>query len=88
MQKLWVVPALLFAGCAAAQGDGRANPLDPGVKAAAVQYRSAFEGYQPFADRELSDWRKANAAVGAAGQKTPKPAPAGVGAHKGHGGHK
>ena len=99
MEKLFIaVSAILFASFAAAQGDGRANPLDPGAKSPAVQYRSAFEGYKPFAERDLSDWRKANDEVGAAAQKTSKPAPgkpesAGGpsekrGGHHGHGAHK
>jgi hypothetical protein len=67
-----VVPAFLLAGCTTAQGDGRPKAMDPGAKAD-VGYRSAFEGYQPFADQELQDWRKANDEVGAAG---------------GHGGHR
>jgi len=68
MPRLFVVaPALLFAGVAAAQGDGRPNPLDPAAKAPPVGYRSAFEGYRTFADQELSDWRKANDEAGAAG---------------------
>ena len=84
MPRLFVVPALLFAGVAAAQGDGRPNPLDPAAKAPAVRYRSAFEGYKPFAEQELSDWRRANAEV----QKASKPAAGKPGAHPGHGAHK
>jgi hypothetical protein len=88
MQRLFVLPALFFAGYATAQDGGRANPLDPGAKSPVVQYRSAFEGYKPFADQELSDWRKANAEVGAAGQKTSKPVPAKPSGHQGHGARK
>jgi hypothetical protein len=101
MKKIFIaVPALLFAGCAAAQGDGRASPLDAGAKSPVVRYRSAFEGYKPFADQELADWRKANAEVGAAGghaghkpdqgqgQATSKPGPGKPGGHLGHGAHK
>lgn len=32
--------------------------------APAVQFRSAFEGYRPFAEQEPQDWRKANDEVG------------------------
>jgi hypothetical protein len=67
------VPALLLAGCAGGQADTRVGPLDPQAKGAAVEYRSAFEGYRAFKDEELRDWRGANDEVGAAG---------------GHGGHK
>ena len=62
-----VVLAVVLAGCAAAQADLRPNPQDPQAKAAAVEYRSAFEGYRAFAEQELADWRRANEEVGAAG---------------------
>jgi hypothetical protein len=65
---LVAVPGLLLAGAALAR-DGRPSPLDPGAKAPTGEFRSAFEGYRPFADRKLADWRKANEQVGAAGSK-------------------
>ena len=68
------VPALLLAGTAVAQ-DGRPGPLDPKAKVPPVEFRSAFAGYRPFADRELANWRKANEEVGAAGRHTSKPQP-------------
>jgi hypothetical protein len=61
------LPALLLAGSAVAQSDGRPNPLDPQAKVPPVEFRSAFESYKPFADQEVGDWRKANEEVGAAG---------------------
>ena len=67
------VPALLLAGCTGGQADMRVGPLDPQAEAAAVEFRSAFEGYRAFKDEELRDWRGANDEVGATG---------------GHGGHK
>ena len=63
----FAVPALLLAGAAVAQSDGRANPLDPHAKVPPVEFRSAFETYRPFADQERRDWRQANEEVGAAG---------------------
>jgi hypothetical protein len=84
---VFAVPALLLAGAAVAQSDGRANPTDPQAKVPPVEFRSAFEGYRPFADQEMRDWRKANEEVGAAGghmghrpgqgsgRQTPKPQP-------------
>ena len=82
----WVVPALLLAGCAGSK-ESPADPANPQAKASPLEYRSAFDGYQPFGDPELADWRKANAEVGAAGghagqapgqgagQQTTKPQP-------------
>jgi hypothetical protein len=58
----WVVPAVLLVGCAGS----KESPVDAGspqAKAPPVEYRSAFDGYQSFAERELIDWRKANAEV-------------------------
>lgn len=78
---------LLFAGTVAAQGDGRANPLDPQAKAPPVEFRSVFEHYRPFTEQEMRDWRRANEEVGEAGghaghrpgqgpgSRTPKPQP-------------
>jgi hypothetical protein len=61
------LPAVILAGAAAAQSAGRPSAADPKAAVPAVQYRSAFEGYRPFADQELADWRKANEGVAAAG---------------------
>lgn len=65
---LLAVPALLFAGAAAAQSDGRPDPRDPQAKVPATEFRSVLEGYRPYAEpTELRDWRKSNDEVGAAG---------------------
>jgi hypothetical protein len=98
MRKLvFVVPALFVAGAAAAK-DGRPSALDPRAKAPRLEFRSAFEGYRPFAEQELADWRKANEEVAAAGghgghrpgqgagQQTSKPRP-GKPESSGHGEH-
>lgn len=96
---LLAVPALLLAGMAVAQDDGRPDPRDPRFKVPPVEYRSTLEGYRPYAEPELRDWRKSNAEVGAAGghagqrpgqgpgSQTSKPQP-GNAAPQGHGGHK
>lgn len=78
-----VMPALLGAGTALAQSGERPNPLDPKAKAPALEFRSALEGYKPFADQDLRDWRKANEEVRSAAKPQPaKPKPAGHGSHK------
>ena len=64
---LGAVPALLFAGMAVAQSDGRSDPRDAKAKAPPVEFRSAFEGYRSYAEQDLRDWRKSNEEVGAAG---------------------
>ena len=66
MQRLFLVlPALFLAGAASAQSESRPNPADARAKAPQVEYRSAFEGYRPFAEQSLRDWRKSNDEVGA-----------------------
>jgi hypothetical protein len=85
------VAALLFASLAIAQERGRPDPRDPRAKAPPVEFRSALEGYRPYAEpAELRDWRKSNEEVGAAGghaghrpAQTSKPQP-----EKPHGDHK
>lgn len=88
MQKTFlVVPMLLLAACAASENQGRPDVTDSRAKVPAVEFRTAFEGYRPFAEDEQQDWRKANEDVGAAGghaghrpgqgagQQTSKPQP-------------
>jgi hypothetical protein len=88
-----IVVVLLFAallsGCAARQAEPPVAARDAQAKVPPVAYHSAFEGYRPFADQELADWRRANEEVGAAGghaghkpgqgpgQATSKPQPGG-----------
>ena len=62
-----VVPALLLGGCAASPNQGRPDVTDSRAKVPAVEFRTAFEGYRPFAEEDQQDWRKANEEVGAAG---------------------
>lgn len=95
-----VVPAVLFASLAVAQGDGRSDPRDAKAKVPPVEFRSALEGYRPYADSDLRDWRKSNEDVGAAGghaghrpgqgpgSQTSKPQPGKPESSGGHGGHK
>ena len=61
-----VVPAFLIAGTALAQEERR-SPLDPETKVPPAGYRSGFQGYRPFTEQELANWRRSNEEVGAAG---------------------
>jgi hypothetical protein len=101
MRKIHVaVPALLFAGLAVAQGAGQPDPRDPKAKVPPVEFRTAFEGYQSYAEPDLRDWRKSNEEVGAAGghagqrpgqgpgSETSKPQPGKPETSGSHGGHK
>ena len=67
--------AALAAGAAVAQG-ARPDPASPRATAAPLEYRSAFEGYRPFAEEKPAPWRESNDAV-----------KEGAGSHAGHGGH-
>ena len=37
-----------------------ASPADPAAPAPAATYQSAFEGYQPYRDEPIKDWRAVN----------------------------
>jgi len=89
----------LAAGSVAAQQKPRPDPADPAAPTAPGTYRSAFEGYRPFADAEVERWREANEEmqrlgghVGhVPGALTPRAAPAPAAkppAHADHGGRK
>ena len=55
-----VLPALLLAGCTASQNPSRPDVTDSRVQVPAIEFRTAFDGYRPFAEEEPKDWRKAN----------------------------
>ena len=97
--RIMLAAALLSAGVALAQGERRADALNPQAKVPPVEFRSAFEGYRPYAEPDLREWRKSNEEVGKAGghaghrpgqgpgAQTSKPQPATPG-ENGHRGHK
>lgn len=76
----YIFVALLAAGSAFAQGERQPGPSDPRMKSPPVEYRSAFEGYRPYAEAELRDWRRANEEVGKPPAK-PQPGTSGHGSH-------
>ncbi len=55
----WLVTAALVAGPVAAQ--------PPGIVTAPPAWRSAFDGYQPYAEAPLAPWRESNDTVGRIG---------------------
>ena len=70
------LPSLLFqVGMAQAQTSGAAAPpsspstLPPSAvaKSAPAPYRSAMEGYRPYTDEKIMDWKPANDATGRIG---------------------
>ena len=67
MRILVLAVLAVAAGAAHAQSERRPNPTDPQAKVPSVGFRSAFEGYRPFAEPEARDWRRSNEEVGKAG---------------------
>jgi len=59
---LLLLPAAI-AGTGCAQSAAGPDLAVPAAKAPALEYRSAFEGYQAFTDDKLVPWRDANDAV-------------------------
>lgn len=45
----------------------RPDPLDAAAKVPPASYRSAFQGYRPYADAEPAPWRESNELVGRIG---------------------
>ena len=58
---------MIVASAAFGQGAPAADPEDPAAPAPPLAYRSAFDGYKPFADEDVAGWREANDEVRAAG---------------------
>ena len=85
MRTLLFAAASIVAAAAGAQGGSREKVLEPQSKAPPVPFRSALEGYKPYADQEPGDWRKANEEVR---RQAAKPAAKADPAHTGHGSHK
>jgi hypothetical protein len=54
---------LAAAGAGCAQSVTGPDPAPPSAKAPALEYRSAFEGYQAFTDDRPVPWREANETV-------------------------
>ena len=81
MRKTLLIALMaLWAAAAAAQLAQRPDPSDPKAKAPDLEYRSAFDGYRPFGEEDLADWRKSNEEVGAAGGHAGHQARQGLGA--------
>lgn len=66
---LSVLPALALAQAGPASG-GAAAPVAPPAAAtstAPAEYRSAFEGYQPYTEEKIISWKEANDLTGRIG---------------------
>ncbi|MDO9258744.1 MAG: hypothetical protein Q7T98_02410 [Polaromonas sp.] len=66
---LSALPALALAQAAPASAPSTAAPVNPAAASspAPPEYRSAFEGYQPYTDEKTLSWKEANDRVGSIG---------------------
>lgn len=81
-QTLW----LFAVGFAAVPAAWAATPpaLDPAAPTPSESYRSVFDGYKPFKEAAITDWRALNEEVGRVGGHVG--IMRGAGGHAGHGG--
>jgi hypothetical protein len=63
IKRLLLLLSAATAGAGCAQNTARPDSGLATGKAPALEYRSAFEGYQAFTDDKLVPWRDANEAV-------------------------
>ena len=63
----WLVPILSLSGIAAAQAPAAASPASRVAPASPLPYRSAFEGYKPYTDDKLLNWKEVNDTTGRVG---------------------
>ena len=61
---VWLVPIFFLSGIAAAQTPAPVSPAPEAVKASPLTYRSAFEGYRPYTDDKLLNWKEVNDTTG------------------------
>ena len=62
-----VTLSALITGSAAAQAPARPGPADASQPARAPAYDSAFAGYRPYVDPEVTRWREINQEMGRLG---------------------
>lgn len=62
-KRLLFLLSAAIAGTGCAQPAAGPDPTTSAAKAAALEYRSAFEGYRAFTDDKLVPWRDANETV-------------------------
>ena len=64
LPAIWLVPIFSLSGIAAAQSPA---PASEAAKASPLSYRSAFEGYKPYTDDKLLNWKEVNDTTGRIG---------------------
>ncbi|MES2401424.1 MAG: hypothetical protein V4573_15655 [Pseudomonadota bacterium] len=67
LPAVWLVPIFSLSGIAAAQTPAPASPGAEAAKASLLTYRSAFEGYKPYTEDKLLNWKEVNDTTGRIG---------------------
>ena len=67
LPAMWLVSIFSLSGIAAAQIPAPASPAPKASPASPLTYRSAFEGYKPYTDDKLLNWKDANDTTGRIG---------------------
>ena len=69
LPAVWLVPIFFLSGTVAAQTPAPVPPAPApeATPASTLTYRSAFEGYKPYTDDKLLNWRQANDTTGRVG---------------------
>lgn len=67
LPAVWLVPIFFLSGVTAAQTPAPASPATKATQASTLSYRSAFEGYKPYTDDQLLNWKDANDTTGRIG---------------------
>lgn len=67
LPAVWLVPIFSLSGIVAAQTPVPASPAAEVAKASPLTYRSAFEGYKPYTDDKLLNWKEVNDTTGRIG---------------------
>lgn len=63
LAALWLLPIFSFSGYAAAQIPASPSQVANTSTASSPPYQSAFEGYQPYAEEKIANWKSANDTV-------------------------
>lgn len=63
LYAIWLVPIYFSSGFAAAQIPSPASATPESTKTSSLTYRSAFEGYQSYAEEKISNWKVTNDTV-------------------------
>ena len=67
LPAVWLVPIFSLSGIAAAQVPAAVSPASGAARASPLPYRSAFEGYKPYTDDQLLNWKEVNDTTGRIG---------------------